>query len=127
MAELATNRVWASLSDSEAAAVERAAAARGVRASEVVRDAILTFLGRPVSVPVADTAPPVLARLDALAGTLGRHVAELGRLVPATDEAFSERDEVRASLQDIAACVGVLAGSLEPDGGGEGAFGPDRD
>jgi hypothetical protein len=131
MADPATHRVWASLTDSETAAVTQAAAERGIRPSELTRLALLAFIDRPALVPVApsaDAAPPVLARLDALADTLGRHVADLARLVPVTDDALAERDEVRGMLSDIAHAVGVLAGSLVPDDDDvEAAFGPDRD
>lgn len=128
MADPATHRVWASLTDSETEAVTQAAAARGIRPSDLTRLALLAFIDRPVPVPVAGVAPPVLARLDALAETLGQHVAELGRLVLATDDALVERDEVRGTLQDIAHAVGIMAGSIEPDDpGADAAFGPDRD
>ena len=129
MTDTATNRMRVRLTDSEDGAVTQAAAARGIRPSELARLAVLAFIGQPAPQPVADAAvavTPVLARLDALAEALGRHVTELARLVPATDEALADRDEIRDSLSDIAQAIGVMAGSIEPDDGGVGAFGPDR-
>jgi hypothetical protein len=121
--------VWVRLTDSEDAAVTQAAEARGIRPSELARTALLAFLDPQVAQQPGVDAPaaaPVLVRLDALAGTLGRHVGELGRLVPATDAALAERTEVRGTLEDLARGIGVMAGSIAPDDGGEAAFGPDR-
>jgi hypothetical protein len=123
MTESATNRVWASLTDAEAAAVAEAAAARGIRPSDLTRLALLAFLERPVPPPAERAAAgmaPVLARLDTIADVLGR-------LVSATDEVAAERDEVRGTLSDIAQAIGVMAGSLAPEDDVEAAFGPDRD
>jgi hypothetical protein len=98
-----------SLSADESAALERAAAARGMRPSELVREAVLDIVGRPVAPPVtpdsAAALAPVLARLDALATTLAG----------------------LESLVDIANSLGVLAGSIVPEDSAAASFGPDED
>jgi hypothetical protein len=127
MSSRTSERIWTSLTASEAAAFAKMADSRGLRPSELAREVLLAFLGQPPqSSGDAATGVPALARLDTLVATLGRHVEELGRLVPATDDALAERDDVRATLQDIAHAVGVMAGSVVADDGGVGAFGPDR-
>ena len=95
-----------------------------MRPSELVREALLDIVGRPLAPPVttdsAAALAPVLARLDALATTLAR-------LVPNAEEAADEREAVRESLVDIANSLGVLAGSIVPEDSAEASFGPDED
>ena len=114
----ASNRIWATLTETESAAVVRAADARGVRPSDLVRQAVLAFIADPV-VP-ADRGP------DIGLGTLMAQQAEMLALLR-TLAAASE--EVRSGLDDIAHCVGVIAGSIvpldaAPDDGGRANFGP---
>ena len=88
MAEAATTRIWTALTDAEAEEVTRAAKARGMQPSELARTALLSYIRQPVAQPTVDgivpiPLPPVLARLKALAETLGHHVKAIGRAVPA--------------------------------------------
>jgi hypothetical protein len=121
-------RIWITLTPAEAASLEACAEARGIRPNEMVRQAVLAVIAEPARQPGTEAVAglPGLAGLDALVAALGRHVADLDRLVPATEDALAERDDARATLQDIAYAVGIMAGSLEPDDGGVAAFGPDR-
>ena len=127
MADAATTRVWTSLTDDEAEEVARAAKARGLRPSELARMALLSYIRQPVAqagatneVPIP--LPPVLARLEALAETLGHHVEAIGRALPVMKDNQAEHEVVRETLEDIAVAVGTLAGAIEPadrtDGGG---------
>ena len=112
-----SNRIWATLSETEAAAVVRAAEARGVRPSDLVRQAVLAFIAHPVP---ADRGPG--AGLGPLMAQQAEMLALLRRLA-------EESEDVRSGLDDIAHCVGVIAGSIvpvdaDPDDGGRAQFGP---
>lgn len=118
MAVAASNRVWASLTNEEAEEVTRAAEARGMRASELVRMAVLSFVRQPSqAVAAAAGGVAIPAQLEALVETLGRHVEAIGKAVPTMEDAWEEHEAVRGSLRDIAQAVGTLAGSIEPPGG----------
>ena len=118
MAVAASNRVWASLTDEEAEEVSKAAEARGMRPSELVRMAVLALV-RQAPQADASTVPGgvIPAQLEALMATLGRHVEAIGKAVPTMEDAWEEHEAVRGSLRDIAQAVGTLAGSIEPPGG----------
>lgn len=118
MSKPAKNRVWASLTDDEVAALDAVAEARGLRCADVVRAAILTYLRAPseaVQTGVSPSADPaVMARLDALADKMERQTQAL-RI--ALDTAYAS--DIRTALNDVAMAIGVIAGSVEPaDKGG---------
>lgn len=124
MAATASNRIWASLTDEEAEEVTRAAEARGMRPSELVRMAVLAFIRKAPQEGVAAGGGAIPARLEALVETLGRHVEAIGKAVPTMEDAWEEHEAVRGSLRNIAQAVGTLAGSIEPPDGptGSGPF-----
>lgn len=132
MAKSPSHRIWATVTADEWAVFRQTAAARGVRPSDLARTMVLAAIRAPLAGPGAAASPdalaPLLARLEALAGTLGQHVAALGQLVPEAAAAGAEREDTRALLVDIGHAVGVLAGSLEPLDAADdpaAAFGPD--
>ncbi|MBI0537708.1 hypothetical protein D9599_19285 [Roseomonas sp. KE2513] len=117
MAAAASNRIWASLTDEEAEEVTKAAEARGMRSSELVRMAVLSFIRQTPQEAAAAGGAPIPARLEALVETLGRHVEAIGKAVPTMEDAWEEHEAVRGSLRDIAQAVGTLAGAIEPPDG----------
>lgn len=118
MARAAASRVWASLTNEEAEEVTKAAEARGMRPSELVRMAVLSFVRQPPQAGATTAGEVALPpRLEALVETLGRHVEAIGKAVPTMEDAWEEHEAVRGSLRDIAQAVGTLAGSIEPPGG----------
>ena len=122
MAAAASSRVWASLTDAEAKEVTKAAEARGMRPSELVRMAVLSFIRQaPQEGAATAEGGAIPARLEALVETLGRHVEAIGKAVPTMEDAWEEHEAVRGSLRDIAQAVGTLAGSIEPPDGSAGA------
>lgn len=122
MAAAASNRIWASLTDEEAQEVTRAAEARGMRPSELVRMAVLALIRQAPQEGVATAGGGAIpARLEALVETLGRHVEAIGKAVPTMEDAWTEHEAVRGSLRDIAQAVGTLAGSIEPPDGATGS------
>jgi hypothetical protein len=110
MAETANNRIWLRLTDSELVEVEQGAAVRGLRVAELARSGLLSLV-RGLPVEAAPTTAPEV-------------VAALARLTTLVEALAEDREEVRATLTDIAHAVGTLAGSIEPDDGGADAFGP---
>jgi hypothetical protein len=122
MAAAASNRVWASLTEEEAEELTKAAEARGMRPSEIVRMAVLSYIRQAPQTGAASAGGVAIpARLEALIETLGRHVEAISKAVPTMEDAWEEHEAVRGSLRDIAQAVGTLAGSIEPPDGPAGA------
>ena len=107
------------LTDDEDAAVTQAAAARGMRPSDLAREALLAYIGRPVRQhPEASAVAvePVLARLETLAAKLEQKTQALQVALDVAYASDAERRDVREALTDIAMSIGVIAGSIEPMG-----------
>lgn len=114
------------LTDAEDAAVMQAAEARGMRPSDLAREALLTYIGQPVRPPQLDTGTAALPgidrldqvaeRLEALAAKAESHTMSTRIALDLAYGAENERKDVREALTDIAMSIGVLAGSIEPVG-----------
>jgi 1,6-anhydro-N-acetylmuramate kinase len=106
------------LTDAEDAAVTQAAEARGMRPSDLAREALLAYIGQPVRQRQLETdtvaMTPVLGRLEALAEKLERTAMSTRIALDMAYASEGERKDVREALTDIAMAVGVLAGSIEP-------------
>jgi hypothetical protein len=122
MAATATGRVWASLAAKEASEVARAAAERGMRPSELARQALLAYV-RETPPPSGGEGTAAVSRLEGLAETLGRHADALARVVANAEAVRREQEEVRAALRDLAAGIGILASAIMQPDDGDDAFG----
>jgi hypothetical protein len=123
MAGPAKNRVWASLTDDESAALEMAAKVKGMRPVDLVRAAILTYIRTPPQSAQAAVSPgidpSIMTRLEALADKLEQKTQALQVALDVAYASDAERKDVREALTDIAMSIGVLAGSIEPVADGD--------
>ena len=107
-------RIWATVSAADAEALERVAAARGLRPADLLREAVSALIG--VRAPAGDASQlaPALTRLEAVAERLERTATSTRIALDMGYAAEAERGTIREALNDIAMSVGVLAGSIEP-------------
>jgi hypothetical protein len=109
-----TKRIWATVPAADAEALERVAAARGLRSSDLLREAMSALIGTRTQTGDASQLAPVTARLESLAEKLERQTQALQIALDLAYASEGERKDVREALTDIAMSIGVLAGSIEP-------------
>ena len=109
-------RIWATVSASDAEALEQVAGARGLRSSDLLRETMLGLIGTRAQSGDASQLGPIMTRLDALADKLEQKTQALQVALDVAYASDAERKDVREALTDIAMAIGVLAGSIEPMG-----------
>jgi hypothetical protein len=107
-------RVGTTLTPEENVELERYAAARGMRASEAVRTAILAMLREPESIAAATLPAADPASLASAAFALQRTTETLAKLLPSAEAARETQGYVREALREIAEHVGTVAGAVVP-------------
>jgi hypothetical protein len=109
-----TRRIWATVSAADAEALERVAAARGLRPADLLREAVSALIHARAPAGDASQLAPALTRLEAVAERLERTAMSTRIALDMGYAAEAERGTIREALNDIAMSVGVLAGSIEP-------------
>ena len=91
------------------------AAARGVRATELMRELALAYLRGEGSTAAAPAwhPPAEAADLAAAAASIERTARMLLEALPAVQAMAEERVDVRRTLAEIAGAIGTLAGAVE--------------
>ena len=118
-------RIWATVPAADAAALELVAVARGLRSSDLLREAVSAMIGAPAQGGDASLAlvlarlDQAAARLEALTATAESHTMSTRIALDLAYGAETQRDMIHHALTDIAMAIGVVAGSIEPmDSGG---------
>jgi hypothetical protein len=111
-----TKRIWATVPAADAEALERVAAARGLRSSDLLREAVSALIGAPTPAGDASQLAPVMTRLEALADKLQTTAMSTRIALDMAYASEAERGDIREALTDIAMAVGVMAGSIVPMG-----------
>ena len=118
-------RIWATVPAADAEALERVAVARGLRSSDLLREAVSAMIGAPAQGGDASLAlvlarlDQAAARLETLTATAESHTMSTRIALDLAYGAETQRDMIHDALTDIAMAIGVVAGSIEPmDSGG---------
>jgi uncharacterized protein (DUF1778 family) len=120
-------RFAVSLQPDEADALDRAAAARGVKPHDLLREVVTSFLRRPEARP-GSADPMTAAEVAAAAASLERTARVLLTILPTAQAIEENTNYVRESLDTLSTAMGAAIGAITPlpddDGGAAFGLGP---